>query len=126
MLKAVVIVAIGGGLGAVARYGLALWLNPNKLSVMWGTLAANILGSFLMGLVLAWSEAEAVPNWIKLLIMVGFCGALTTFSSFAAETLILAIKERMGIAFLAVVLHTFGSLAAVGAGYALFRYWLST
>ena len=125
MVKAVVIVAIGGGLGAMARYGLALWLNPDKLSVMWGTLVANLLGSFLMGLFLGWTETQPVPNWLKLLFMIGFCGALTTFSSFAAETLILAIRERMGTAFLAVVLHTFGSLGSIGVGYALFRYWLA-
>lgn len=125
MLKAVLIVAVGGGLGAVMRYSLSLWLNPEKLTVMWGTLTANILGSFLMGLCLGWSETHPVPNWIKLLIMVGFCGALTTFSSFAAETLILAIRERLGTAFLAVVLHTVGSLGAIAAGYALYRYWLA-
>ena len=106
-------VAIGGALGATARYGAnqcALYLN---LPVFWATLAVNVLGSFLFG-VLA-SVLSGGGGW-RLLLVVGFLGAFTTFSAFAGEAADIWRQGRMGSLALHILLHNGLSLAAVFAG----------
>jgi CrcB protein len=84
-MLSVVAICIGASLGALMRWGLGLWLSPGAL-IPWGTLTANLLGGYLVGLVIAVFQAlpQLDPVW-RLALVTGFLGALTTFSSFSAE-----------------------------------------
>lgn len=78
-------ICIGASLGALARWRLGLWLSPGGL-IPWGTLAANLIGGYLIGVCVAVFQAlpQLDPAW-RLALVTGFLGALTTFSSFSAE-----------------------------------------
>jgi len=79
-------VAFGAVLGAWLRWGLALWLNTRQAAYPWGTLAANLAGGYLIGLLLGVLAMNGHwPAWIRLALVTGFLGALTTFSTFSAE-----------------------------------------
>ena len=84
-------VALGGALGAMARYGLQVWLQRG-VDFPWGTLAANLLGCLLLGIGAqlvassAWfNDAGIIPDQYRLLFAVGFCGSFTTFSTYILE-----------------------------------------
>ena len=79
-------IGLGAALGAWLRWLLGLWLNPLLPTLPLGTLAANLLGGYLMGLAMAWLLPHpAVPDALRLALITGFLGALTTFSAFSAE-----------------------------------------
>ena len=92
-------VALGGALGAVLRYGLSGWLHAVTGAVFpVGTLAVNVLGSAVIGAVLQLStERFVIPLEVRLLLTTGFCGGLTTFSTFSYETLAL-LEEQQWVA----------------------------
>ncbi|MDO9023379.1 fluoride efflux transporter CrcB [Zwartia sp.] len=94
-----VAVAVGAVAGAWLRWGLGLWLNRHEATLPWGTFAANMLGGYLVGLVLGMVAAhpEWPPFW-RLLLVTGFLGALTTFSTFSAETIAFIEEGRFGMA----------------------------
>jgi fluoride exporter len=110
-------IGIGAVLGAWLRYGLGLWLNPVFATVPLGTLAANLIGGYLVGAAVAifHINAELQPE-MKLFFVTGFLGALTTFSTFSAEVVHLIQSDRYGWAAGAASLHLFGSLAMTGLG----------
>ena len=110
-------IAIGAVLGAWLRYGLGLWLNPVFATVPLGTLAANLIGGYLVGMAVAvfHINAELSPE-LKLFFVTGFLGALTTFSSFSAEVVHLIQNARYGWAAGAASVHLFGSLLMTGLG----------
>ena len=109
-------ICIGACLGALARWGLGLWLNPGAL-LPWGTLAANLIGGYLVGICVAVFQAlpQLDPVW-RLALVTGFLGALTTFSSFSAEVVGLLEQQRYGLALGTAALHLFGSLLLTIAG----------
>ena len=109
-------ICVGASLGALMRWGLGLWLSPGAL-IPWGTLAANLLGGYLVGLVIATFQAvpQLDPIW-RLALVTGFLGALTTFSSFSAEVVGLLGQQRFLLAFGTAALHLFGSLLLTAAG----------
>ena len=118
-----VLVALGGALGTALRYGLGLgltrWLGPG-LPV--GTLVANVLGSFLLGLVMeAAGERQIVGAPAKLVLGTGVLGGFTTYSSFNLETLRLAEQGAYGRAGLYLALTVAVCLAAGLGGVALAR-----
>ena len=83
-------VAIGGALGAMSRYGLSLWLAPSGNGFPWSTWVVNVLGSALIGLCFVMIvERGIIAEYWRPLFMVGFLGALTTFSAFTIEALVL-------------------------------------
>lgn len=87
ILSNVLAVGIGAALGAIARWLLGMWLNHATSSLPWGTLAANLVGAYLIGLALGcFLLFPETPGWMKLLVTTGFLGGLTTFSTFSAET----------------------------------------
>jgi len=92
-------VAVGAVAGAWLRWLLGLWLNRHVETLPWGTFAANMLGGYLIGLVLG--VVAAHPDWPpfwRLLLVTGFLGALTTFSTFSAETIAFIEEGRLGMA----------------------------
>jgi CrcB protein len=110
-------IAIGAILGAWLRYGLGLWLNPVFATVPLGTLAANLIGGYLVGAAVAVFHINVeLPPELKLFFITGFLGALTTFSTFSAEVVHLIQNARYGWAAGAATLHLFGSLLMTGLG----------
>jgi CrcB protein len=112
-VTAAILVALGGALGASARYALAAWWTAR---FPWAILVANAAGSFVLGVLL-----HEAPRESMLLIGVGFCGALTTFSTFALDTVVLAREGRPKAAVANVIASTAGSILALALGLALAR-----
>ena len=112
----VIAICVGASLGALARWGLGLWLNPVALLPM-GTLAANLLGGYLVGICVAVFSAlpQLDPVW-RLALVTGFLGALTTFSSFSAEVVAMLMQQRYALALGTAALHLLGSLLLTIAG----------
>lgn len=81
-------VAVGGATGASVRYVVETWAVARwGHSWPWGTFAVNVVGSLILGMALGGVLATELPRWVSLLLTTGFCGALTTFSSFALQVL---------------------------------------
>lgn len=114
-------VFIGGGTGSVLRWFLSLRLNPAHHVIPLGTLTANLIGAFIIGAGLAWFNrmTHIDPLW-KLLITTGFCGGLTTFSTFSAEVVFLLQDGRFGWAFLNMALNLCGSFAMTALAFWIF------
>ncbi len=108
-------VGIGAALGAWARWGLGILLNASLLPL--GTLLVNLLGGFLMGLALAHFVETPSHDAIRLFVMTGFLGGLTTFSSFSGETLTLLHKQEYLWASAHILSHVFGALMMVALGF---------
>lgn len=121
------IVAVGGGAaaGAWLRWYLGIVLNPVLPTLPLGTLAANLVGGYLMGLALGvLSQFEALSPEVRLLITTGFLGGLTTFSTFSAEAATLLSHNQFGWAAAHVAAHVIGSVALTFAGIATMRLLL--
>ena len=116
-LLSVTVICIGACLGALARWGLGLWLNGPGALIPYGTLASNLVGAYLVGVAVAVFQAlpQLDPAW-RLALITGFLGALTTFSSFSAEVVVMLGAERYLLAFCTAALHLFGSLLLTMAG----------
>lgn len=114
------LVVAGGAVGAPLRYLIDLQIQARHDSVFpWGTLAVNVLGSFVLGVVAAAVAAHPGASWLLTLLGVGGCGALTTFSTFGYETVRLAQAGSWAAAGLNVLVSVAAAFAAVGAGWAL-------
>jgi CrcB protein len=117
LLAAAAAVALGAVLGAWLRWGLAVWLNGLFPALPPGTLVANLAGGYLIGLALAaFALNPTLPAEWKLLVVTGFLGALTTFSTFSAEVVTLLQQGRIGWALATVSGHVLGSLAMTFLG----------
>lgn len=115
-MHAVFAICLGACVGALARWQLGLWLNHPHAFMPWGTLAANLIGGYLVGLILAWAHhADLAPVW-RLMLVTGFLGALTTFSSFSAEVVEMMLADRWGQALTTIALHLLGSLTMTFVG----------
>jgi fluoride exporter len=113
-------VAVGASAGALARWGAGLWLNTRWTGFPLGTLLVNVAGGFLIGMALEWFGR--MPHELaRLLLVTGFLGGLTTFSSFSGESLALLQRGDFGLALAHTGLHVLGSLMAAAAGLALMR-----
>ena len=112
-------VGIGAAVGGWARWILGILLNPIFPSVPLGTLAANLIGCYIIGAAIAFflSYPNFAPEW-RLFLTTGFCGGLTTFSTFSAEVVLLLQSGRSVFALGAVAAHVLGSLLMTFAGIA--------
>lgn len=120
-MSAALAVGAGAVLGAWLRWGLTTWLNPVVQNLPLGTLVANIGGGYAVGLAVAFfSSSEINPEW-RLAIITGFLGALTTFSTFSAESVQLLQAARYGAAVVHSATHLFGAIAATALGFATWR-----
>jgi CrcB protein len=114
-------VGTGAALGAWLRWGLGLLMNPWFAAVPLGTLAANLIGGGVMGVVLALLQGwPTLTPALKLFLTTGVLGGLTTFSTFSAEGLHLLQRGEWGWFAAHTLAHVAGSLAMAWAGYTLF------
>lgn len=114
------LLALGGALGTLARYGISSAAGPLSKTLPWGTIVINILGSFVIGffgtLTLAHGRYPVSEN-VRLFVMVGFCGGFTTFSSFSLQTLDLLRGGAIGRGIINILLSVALCLCAVAAGH---------
>lgn len=123
-MMAALAVGLGAAVGAWLRWGLGLWLNALHPTVPMGTLAANLAGGYLIGLAMAFfaQHPGLTPEW-RLLIVTGFLGGLTTFSTFSAEVFTVLARAQLAAGLALIGLHLLGSLAMTGLGVLTF-HWL--
>lgn len=116
-MLAVVGICLGASLGALARWRLGVWLSTAGALMPWGTLAANLIGGYLVGVCVAVFQAlpQLDPVW-RLALVTGFLGALTTFSSFSAEVVGMLQQQRYLLALGTTAVHLLGSLALTVLG----------
>ncbi|HUL47623.1 MAG TPA: fluoride efflux transporter CrcB [Steroidobacteraceae bacterium] len=117
MWKAIAAVSVGSSLGALLRWGLGASLNAHFPPIPPGTLAANLIGGYVVGVAVAFfaTYTAIAPEW-RLLVITGFCGGLTTFSTFSAEVVTLLQQGRASWALAAAAAHLGGSLLMTLAG----------
>lgn len=117
MMKSVVAVCLGASLGALLRWWLSTQLNNYFPTIPPGTLVANLCGGYIVGLAIASfaSPSALAPAW-RLLVITGFCGGLTTFSTFSAEIVAHLEEGRALLACGAAAVHLTGSVLMTFAG----------
>lgn len=123
MMYSIAAIVSGAGIGALLRWFLGLKLNTLYPAIPLGTLGANILGGYMIGIAIAFfaTNTSLSPEW-KLFVITGFLGGLTTFSTFSAE-IVTAIQEgRLSHAAMGVLLHVGGSLIMTFLGIASMMY----
>jgi len=116
----VLAVAAGAAVGGLLRWLVSLWLNSSGSALPLGTLAVNCIGGLLIGILMVWFER--VPDEVlRLLLVTGFLGGLTTFSTFSGESLDLLQRGAWGWALVHTLAHTLGSLGSAGLGFTVAR-----
>lgn len=124
MWKPILAIALGSIAGGLLRWGLGLKLNSLFPAVPPGTLSANLIAGYVVGIAVAFFAhmPGLAPEW-RLLVITGFCGGLSTFSTFSAEVVTLIQRGQTGMALGAIGIHVCGSLAMTMAGIASWQ-WL--
>jgi CrcB protein len=121
-LSLLVWIALGGALGALARYGLAGWVQDGTAGTFpWGTLIVNVLGCFLLGFAIRVLQLSALSPALRGAVTVGFLGAFTTFSTFSLEAIGLIQEERWARA-----AGYLGGSVALGLVAVVAGLWLAT
>jgi CrcB protein len=122
MVGGIIAVGVGAMLGAWLRWGLSAWLNPRLPHFPLGTLAANLVGGYLVGFAVAFFAArhDLSPE-VRLFAITGFLGGLTTFSTFSSEVIQLLLAGEYWTGGGLALAHLGGSLALTIAGIATFR-----
>src|SRR5215813_12610674 len=115
-------VGFGAFLGALLRWGFGFLFNPLLPAMPLGTLASNLLGGLIIGVALGvFNQFQSLPPEIRLFVTTGFCGGLTTFSTFSAETVTLMLRQQYGWTLAIIGAHLFGSLLMTLAGIGVVR-----
>lgn len=122
-LYAFAAVGLGSAIGAWLRWGLGLWLNPALPELPPGTLAANLVGGYLVGVAVAFfaQHPGLAPEW-RLFAITGFLGGLTTFSTFSAETVTLLLRGQYAWGTAIIAAHLGGSLLMTVLGILTFKW----
>lgn len=119
-LIAVLVISLGAALGACLRWWLGLALNALLPTLPLGTLTANLVGGFLIGIAVGvFNHHPGLPTEWRLFAVTGFLGGLTTFSTFSAEVVNLLLKEQFGWALATAGVHVLGSLLLTLLGIAV-------
>jgi CrcB protein len=117
MLGSIASIAAGASLGALLRWLLAGRFNPLHESLPLGTLAANLIGGYLIGIAVAYfAERPDMSPEVRLFVVTGFLGGLTTFSTFSAEVVMQMHEARFLAAFTTAMVHMIGSFALTALG----------
>jgi len=118
-------VGVGAFLGALLRWGFGILLNPLLPALPLGTLVSNLLGGLVIGAALGvFGQFQSLPPELRLFVTTGFCGGLTTFSTFSAETVTLLLRQQWGWSAAIIAAHLLGSLAMTLAGIGIVRLLL--
>ena len=119
-LVSVFAVGIGAFAGALLRWLFGILLNPLLPALPLGTLAANLLGGLIVGVALGvFNQFQSLPPELRLFVTTGFCGGLTTFSTFSAETVTLMLRQQYAWTAAIIATHVIGSLLMTLAGIGL-------
>ncbi|HEX7348279.1 MAG TPA: fluoride efflux transporter CrcB [Rhodanobacteraceae bacterium] len=122
LIYALLATGSGAFLGACLRYLFGIWFNPLFPTLPLGTLAANLLGGLLMGLILgAFVQFQALAPETRVFITTGFLGGLTTFSTFSGETITLLLRQQYGWTVAIIGIHVVGTLGMTLLGFALMQ-----
>jgi CrcB protein len=122
-LLSLLAICVGASLGALLRWLLALRLNPLLPALPLGTLAANLVGGYAVGVAVGWlGQHPELPPQVRLFIVTGLLGGLTTFSTFSAEVVAHLEGGRLGWAFAVTGTHLAGSLLLTALGLATVRH----
>jgi len=123
LIYSLIAIGLGAACGASLRWGLGLWLNANVPELPLGTLSANLLGGYLIGLAMAFflQNPGLSPEW-RLFIITGFLGGLTTFSTFSAETVTLLLRGQYLWGAGIIAAHLGGSLLMTILGIQTFKW----
>jgi fluoride exporter len=126
MWKSIAAICVGGSLGSVLRWWLGTKFNAYFPTIPPGTLTANLAGGYIIGVAIAFfaTYSALAPEW-RLFVITGFCGGLTTFSTFSAEITTLLQQGRMLWALGAAATHLLGSILMTFAGIGTF-VWLKS
>ena len=118
-MKQLLLVGLGGFIGSIARYAVSkLNVYMHFLAIPMGTLTVNVVGSFIIGVIVGISQkSEILSADVRLFLMVGICGGFTTFSSFSVENLMLIQNGQVFSALLYTFLSLFLGFTAVYLGY---------
>jgi len=116
VLKTVVAVSLGASLGALLRLASSQSFNAAFPAIPPGTLLSNLIGGYIVGIAIAFFATSNLPIEWRLFVITGFCGGLTTFSTFSAELVILLQQGRAGWAIAAAGVHLVGSVTMTLAG----------
>ncbi|MEI6242336.1 MAG: fluoride efflux transporter CrcB [Chlamydiota bacterium] len=126
LIPAIVSICIGASSGALLRWWFGIIFNSYFPTIPLGTLIANLLGGFLMGIFIGISKIfPFIPETVRLAIVTGFLGGLTTFSTFSGEAVTLLSNEEYLWASLLILSHVVGSIAATIAGIYAVKFLLS-
>lgn len=115
----------GASLGALTRYGFALKFNSFFPTIPFGTVLANLLGAFLMGIIVSAAGGKSLPKELVIGITSGFLASLTTFSTFSAELFDLLTKREYFYTVILASVHLFGSLLFFALGHLLVKWCFS-
>ncbi len=118
-MKLLLLIALAGAIGTLTRYGCVRWLSPISASFPWGTLVVNVVGALIAGFCFVLCRAKFQLCDYLPVLFIGFLGALTTFSSFALESVRLLEAAQYGKCALNVLLQNVTGLLAAGAGMGL-------
>ena len=124
MWQSIAAISLGASLGAVLRWTFGILLNPIYSAIPLGTVCANLLGGYLIGLAMAVFEqhAEIAPEW-RLLIITGFLGGLTTFSTFSAEVTKMLHDSLFTLALGTILMHVVGSIMLTILGFYTYQFF---
>jgi CrcB protein len=125
MFNSILAISLGASVGAILRWVLGLMLDSMYFAISIGTITANLIGGYLIGIAIAFfaMHTELSPQW-RLFVITGFLGGLTTFSSFSAEVTGMIQQGQLGTAITTVMIHVIGSLVMTFLGiytYQLFK-----
>lgn len=122
-MQALLIVGAGSFVGGMLRYGISKWVQIKLLTTYpFGTFTVNIIGCFIIGLVMGYSERFNISSEWRLLLVTGFCGGFTTFSAFSIETMALLRDAQYLPAFLYIAGSVMAGVLAAFAGYSFHRF----
>ncbi|MDG2063348.1 MAG: fluoride efflux transporter CrcB [Flavobacteriaceae bacterium] len=122
-MRVLIFIFIGGGLGSIFRFLIGKFIEASKGSFPWSTLIANFLGCIIIGILLGWGmKNQTFRSDLYLFMTVGFCGGLTTFSTFSIENM-LFLKSGDYFSFIVYsLLSLIGGILFVGLGHMLFKF----
>ncbi|WP_294911302.1 fluoride efflux transporter CrcB [uncultured Gilliamella sp.] len=125
MLKLILAISVGSVAGGLLRWFLSLKLNAIAFTIPLGTLVANLIAGYIIGFAIAFFNHSTLSSEWRLLIITGFCGGLSTFSTFSAEIVNFLQEGRIGWGLTTIAIHVAGSVLMTFLGILTYQYFRS-